>query len=203
MLHQVERFKLNNIQSIKHILVIGSPGSGKTTFSKELSKILGLPIHHLDDYYWLENWQRIDAKEWESTLHTLCATPTWIIDGNHFKSLNIRLPYTELVIFLDYPIRVCAWSFLIRAAQRYFGFDNDSLPIRIRNDPDHRSRISIQWHIAKLILFFKHSTKPKIKKLVAEHSVQFMSFTSRKQCQQFLAEQQQYIMNIKEHSPAV
>jgi adenylate kinase family enzyme len=32
----------------KKIAVIGLPGSGKSTFSFKLGKILSIPVHHLD-----------------------------------------------------------------------------------------------------------------------------------------------------------
>lgn len=37
---------------MKKIMVIGCPGSGKSTFSKELQKGIGLPLFHLDMLYW-------------------------------------------------------------------------------------------------------------------------------------------------------
>ncbi|TOH24481.1 AAA family ATPase, partial [Vibrio parahaemolyticus] len=37
---------------MKRIAVIGSGGSGKSTFSALLGKKLNLPVHHLDQLYW-------------------------------------------------------------------------------------------------------------------------------------------------------
>ena len=37
---------------MKKILVIGCPGAGKSVFSRRLSKILGIPVYHLDMVYW-------------------------------------------------------------------------------------------------------------------------------------------------------
>lgn len=36
----------------KKIAVIGCPGSGKTTFSKQLATITKLPLYQLDLIYW-------------------------------------------------------------------------------------------------------------------------------------------------------
>ena len=49
----------------KKILVIGSPGSGKSYFSKQLSKILNIPVYHLDLIYWHENWVSMPKEEFE------------------------------------------------------------------------------------------------------------------------------------------
>lgn len=39
-------------QGMKKIIVIGCPGSGKSTFSKWLQKITGIPLFHLDMMFW-------------------------------------------------------------------------------------------------------------------------------------------------------
>lgn len=36
---------------MKKVIVIGSPGAGKSVFSKKLSKITNLPLYHLDMIY--------------------------------------------------------------------------------------------------------------------------------------------------------
>ncbi|MFW5904155.1 MAG: AAA family ATPase [Candidatus Saliniplasma sp.] len=33
------------------IAIIGSPGSGKSTFAKKLGKKLNIPVYHLDSYF--------------------------------------------------------------------------------------------------------------------------------------------------------
>lgn len=39
----------------ERILVIGSPGSGKTTFSLRLGEALAIPVVHLDRLNWYGN----------------------------------------------------------------------------------------------------------------------------------------------------
>lgn len=188
-MHLVGRFKLKSIKEFKRILIIGSPGSGKTTFSKKLGELLEIPIYHLDDFYWFENWQRIAPTEWELTLHSLCNQSSWIIDGNHFKTLDIRLSYADLVILLDYPTRVCFKSFFLRSIQRYFGINKDTLPVRIKSDLNYQPKFKIQWHLVKLVLFFKQATRPRIQGLAKKHSVEIITLLSRKKSQVFLEKQ--------------
>lgn len=45
---------MNNIG--KRIMVIGSPGIGKSTFSRKLSEITGIPLIHLDKEFWNDGW---------------------------------------------------------------------------------------------------------------------------------------------------
>lgn len=42
------------------VIVIGCPGSGKSTFSKILHNITKIPIYHLDMLNWKENKTTID-----------------------------------------------------------------------------------------------------------------------------------------------
>ena len=46
----------NQENKMKRIMIIGSGGSGKSTFSSKLSEVLGLPLYHLDAYYWKPGW---------------------------------------------------------------------------------------------------------------------------------------------------
>jgi adenylate kinase family enzyme len=45
---------MNNIG--RRIMVIGSPGSGKSTFSRKLSEITRIPLIHLDKEFWNDGW---------------------------------------------------------------------------------------------------------------------------------------------------
>lgn len=45
------------------IMIFGRPGSGKSTFSDALHKQTGLPLHHIDKYYFVENWVERDRQE--------------------------------------------------------------------------------------------------------------------------------------------
>ena len=51
---------------MKRILIIGSNGAGKTTFSYKLSEKLNLPLVHIDSLYWRDNWQVTPQDEFES-----------------------------------------------------------------------------------------------------------------------------------------
>ena len=41
---------------MQRVLVIGSPGAGKSTLSHQLAERTGLPLHHLDRMHWLPGW---------------------------------------------------------------------------------------------------------------------------------------------------
>ena len=47
------------------ILVIGCAGSGKSTLSKELRDITGLPLFHLDNIWWRPDRSHISREEFD------------------------------------------------------------------------------------------------------------------------------------------
>ncbi|EPO0043681.1 AAA family ATPase, partial [Vibrio harveyi] len=86
---------------MKRIAVIGSGGSGKSTFSTLLGTELNLPVHHLDQLYWKPNWVKTPKDDWIKIQKSLCESECWIIDGNYQSTLDIRFEACDTIIFLD------------------------------------------------------------------------------------------------------
>lgn len=100
--------------SNRRILVIGSPGSGKSTFSGNLSKIRGIPICHLDKIFWKSGWNPIPEEEFNDKLIKILQRDEWIMDGNYTQNLAMRMKYAQTVIFLDIPWTVCMFRVIKR-----------------------------------------------------------------------------------------
>lgn len=101
--------------SAKKIAIIGNAGSGKTTLAFALHNALKLPLYHLDQYYWLPDWQRIGLEKF-TALHTeLCNKESWIIEGSYHKLLSERAKRADVIIFLDRPRSLCILRVLKRA----------------------------------------------------------------------------------------
>lgn len=101
------------------ILVIGCPGSGKTTLSNTLSEKLHLPLVHLDQLHWQENWQPLPHDTFDRLILEECRKSRWIIDGNYNRTIPLRLQYCDTVIFLDFPRRICLYRVLRRMITNY------------------------------------------------------------------------------------
>src|SRR5687768_16103132 len=68
---------------MKRVLVIGSPGAGKSVFSRRLGEITGLPVIHLDQHYWRPGWIEPSKDVWSRQVTELLQRDSWIIDGNY------------------------------------------------------------------------------------------------------------------------
>ena len=110
---------------MKKVIVIGSGGAGKSTFSRQLGEVTGIPVIHLDRLYWRPNWDKMPKTEWEATIAGLIKNDSWIMDGNFGGTREMRMRAADTIIFLDVPRRVCLYR-VIKRAIKYRG----------RNRPD-------------------------------------------------------------------
>lgn len=100
---------------MKKVVVIGSGGSGKSTFARRLGAITGLEVIHLDRIFWRPNWEETPLDEWKATVRRLTESDSWIMDGNFGGTREIRLRACDTVIFLDLPRYLCVFRALKRA----------------------------------------------------------------------------------------
>lgn len=93
---------------MERILVIGCPGAGKTTLSRQLGEKLDFPVIHLDKIFWSPgNWEHLDDGAFDEALEKELERHQWIIEGNYNRTLLLRLQYCDTVIWLDYSRFVC------------------------------------------------------------------------------------------------
>jgi adenylate kinase family enzyme len=103
---------------MRRIAIIGSPGSGKSTLAVALGERLELPVIHLDLLFWRPGWLERPPAEWRAMQQEVVSRPSWIIDGNHGKTLDVRLSAADTVLFLDFG-RVACMSGIVRRRLRY------------------------------------------------------------------------------------
>ena len=92
---------------MKKIMVIGCPGSGKSTFSRALHHITGIPLFYLDMLNWNADRTTVDKEVFRERLSDTIKKNEWIIDGNYGSTIELRMKECDTVIFLDYPLEVC------------------------------------------------------------------------------------------------
>ena len=105
------------ILDMNRILVIGCPGAGKTYFAKALSKLIDIPVIHMDNLYWNKDRTSASKEELENKLLPYLKEEKWIIDGNYHETLKQRLEYATDVFFLNMPRETCIEGILERIDQ--------------------------------------------------------------------------------------
>lgn len=88
-------------------MIIGCPGSGKSTFSRSLHDITGIPLFHLDNLNWNSDRTTVEKKVFLERLSNVIQKEEWIIDGNYGSTIELRLQSCDTVFFLDYPLEIC------------------------------------------------------------------------------------------------
>lgn len=160
----------------KRLAVIGLPGSGKSTFSKKLGKILNLPVHHLDNHVF-DGEERRDWLDFFLIKNALVNKNSWIIEGCSIRTLEMRYRRADTVIYLHLPRFVCIW----RACKRAFTFDQ-----RIAETGCLKG---INWQLVKFIWNFDRDKREFIEQLRKKYpKVNFILFRRSYHADQYLEE---------------
>ncbi len=104
---------------MKRIAIMGCSGSGKSTLARALGVELGLPVHHLDAYYWQPGWGERDAASFNVQLDQIAQGDAWIIDGgyNGLDQQGIRFKRADVFILFERSVWLCLFRVLRRLVQ--------------------------------------------------------------------------------------
>lgn len=103
---------------MQKIIIIGCPGSGKSTFSRKLRDKLGLPLYHLDMINHRADKTTVTREEFDRCLSEILAKDCWIIDGNYNRTLEPRMKACDTVFLFDLPTEVCIEGALARVGKK-------------------------------------------------------------------------------------
>lgn len=146
---------------MNRIAIVGSPGAGKTTFSKKLASKLELPLYHLDYFYHDNAFHYAEDKAaWREKVTKLADQPTWMIDGNYKSTFDIRFPKADTIVYLDYPRGLALW----RALQRRI-----KLHGKLRDDMPSSWREKFTFELLKFIWTYNKIERPKVYALLQKY----------------------------------
>ena len=95
---------------MKKVAVFGKPGSGKSTFSKKLASVTGIPLHSLDSIVYKKNGDLEDRQVYDKAHEDILSQGQWIIDGfGPLASFNQRLAAADTLIYIDLPYALSYW----------------------------------------------------------------------------------------------
>ncbi|MFC3746117.1 DNA topology modulation protein [Paenibacillus sp. GCM10012306] len=145
------------------IMIIGSNGSGKSTFSRELGEILQLPVYHLDLYFWKPGWVQTPNEEWVDLIKGLVEREEWIIDGYYGRTLDIRMQAADVIVLFD----LSPWITTYRVIKRRIQYHGKSRP-----DLNEACPESIDWEFIKYGWNFRKERLPGIMDKLQNYSDQ-------------------------------
>lgn len=122
---------------MKKAIVIGCPGSGKTTFAEKLHKKTGMPLYYLDAIWHKADRTHISREEFDTRINEIFAEDEWIIDGNYSRTIEARLKECDTVFLFDLPTEIC-----LQGASERLGKGRYDMPwIDTELDPTLRQEI--------------------------------------------------------------
>jgi adenylate kinase family enzyme len=113
--------------STQRVLVVGGPGSGKTTFARLVASALGLPHHDLDRMAYdppdsqgdapFRQWTRVADNDRRERAAALAATDGWVADGLYAGWTAALRNAADVIVWLDLPARITTGRVLRRAVE--------------------------------------------------------------------------------------
>ena len=159
---------------MKKVIIIGSPGAGKSVFSKKLRTVTNLPLYHLDMIYHKKDGTHITTEELKDKLGEIFKNDSWIIDGNYQRTIEMRLKECDTVFLLDFPTEVC-----IEGAESRVGTERDDLPW-------FEEKLDEQFK--QVIINFKNEKLPQIYELLNKYkeNKNIIIFKSREEADDYI-----------------
>jgi adenylate kinase family enzyme len=96
--------------SVNKVAVFGNAGGGKSTLSKRLAEITGLPLVALDLIKYKPGGGEVPYEEYKAAHNKLLQQDQWIVDG--YGSLDTvwkRLEVADTLVYLDMPLLLHYW----------------------------------------------------------------------------------------------
>ncbi len=166
-----------DLKNVNRILIIGGPGTGKTTLAQKLSSILKIPAIHLDGINYKSNWEKVENDIRDKIILEKIKADKWIIDGNYANTLKQRIEKADLIILLDYS----TFSIIKGVVTRYItNFNKEKKEI-----PGCKERIDKEF-FKYVISFRKNGRKKIVEQIDNKTKEKVIVFYNRKQLNNWL-----------------
>lgn len=161
---------------MQKVIVIGCPGSGKSTFSKALHDATGLSLYHLDMMKWNADGTNVPKCTFMERLNQALEKECWIIDGNYGSTMELRMQFCDTVIFLDYPLDICIDGIKSRKGKK-----RTDIPFIPPDDEDNE--------FVEFINNYNSASRPIVMELLHKYShKRIIIFEDRNEANEFLSQ---------------
>jgi adenylate kinase family enzyme len=141
------------------ILIIGCSGSGKSTFTRALAKQLDLAVLHLDKIWHATDYSDQAKQSFKQLqLDFINEHDRFIIDGNYSGTMDVRVPYANLIVWLQVPRRVSMYRVITRSIKRKFSIEQ-----RLDMADEFKEKLNREyWEFLQFVWNFEKNSLPRI-----------------------------------------
>lgn len=108
------------VASMKRVMIVGGPGSGKSMLARLLGKQSGLPVYHMDKIHYRAGWLERTREEKDLLTYEVHMKDSWIFEGGHSNTYEERVSRADTFVWLDIPVALRIFRVLKRSL-RYYG----------------------------------------------------------------------------------
>lgn len=145
---------------MKRVMIVGGAGSGKSTLARILGPRLGLPVFHMDQIHWQENWVERPQADKIPMAKAVEDQDAWVFEGGMSVTYGSRMQRADMIIWLDLPVGLRLWR-VTKRLFRYLGKARPDLP-KGCVERLHPATLEFYW----FIWTSRNSSRDKIAELV-------------------------------------
>ena len=99
------------------VIVVGTSGSGKSTFASALATAAACPYIELDRLYWGPGWTAVPPAQFEHAVLAATTGDRWVADGNYSAVRDVLWSRATHVVWLNFG----RWTVFSRVLRRTIG----------------------------------------------------------------------------------
>lgn len=172
------------------LMVIGCSCSGKSTFSRKLAEITGLPLTHLDRLFWKSGWIEEDRDIFLTKQKSIVRQDKWIIDGHYRSTMEMRLERAQVIYRFRIGTIACLLGYVKRLMEKRHA---------VRPDITVGCEERIEWDFIKWIAGFSRKQEKRTDEILKKYPhIKVITFYSRRQADKYLDSIRSYKNNNQE-----
>jgi hypothetical protein len=138
--------------SPKRIVVVGTTGSGKSSYAARLAATLGCAVIELDELYWLPGWTPRPPDQFRALVERAAAADAWVCAGNYTAVRDLVWSRADTIVWLDLGFWRTLGQLLGRTVYRY--------RTRAQICNGNFERVSLIFSRQSIILWFFKTYRP-------------------------------------------